>query len=119
MGRWSRIGGQGGSLWSGHASWHTSPGPWTSNCYCGMSIWLPRTVLKAQLQGRSRLSDSERTRLGEISHRLGRKALSEVATAALPDTIWHGIEDWSRANSTDHEHTDARADRQSTKTSRS
>jgi hypothetical protein len=25
--------------------------------------------------------------LGEIGHRLGRKALSEVATAALPDTI--------------------------------
>jgi hypothetical protein len=25
--------------------------------------------------------------LGEVSHRLGRKALSEVATAALPDTI--------------------------------
>jgi hypothetical protein len=25
--------------------------------------------------------------LGEIGHRLGRKALSEVATATLPDTI--------------------------------
>jgi putative transposase len=44
-------------------------------------------ILKAQLQGRLRLSDAERMTLGEIGHRLGRKALSEVATAALPDTI--------------------------------
>jgi putative transposase len=44
-------------------------------------------ILKAQLQGRLRLSDVERMTLGEIGHRLGRKALSEVATAALPDTI--------------------------------
>ena len=44
-------------------------------------------ILKAQLQGRLRLSDAERARLGEIGHRLGRKALSEVATAALPETI--------------------------------
>src|SRR5665811_324631 len=44
-------------------------------------------ILKAQLKGRLRLSDAERTKLGEIGHRLGRKALGEVATAALPDTI--------------------------------
>jgi putative transposase len=44
-------------------------------------------ILKAQFQGRLRLSDAECARLGEIGHRLGRKALSEVATAALPDTI--------------------------------
>jgi putative transposase len=44
-------------------------------------------ILKAQLQGRLLLSDAERARLGEIGHRLGRKALEEVATAALPDTI--------------------------------
>ena len=44
-------------------------------------------ILKAQLQGRLRLSDAERARLGEIGFRLGRKALSEVATAALPETI--------------------------------
>jgi hypothetical protein len=36
-------------------------------------------ILKAQLQGRLRLSDDERARLGEIGHRLGRKALSEAA----------------------------------------
>jgi putative transposase len=44
-------------------------------------------ILRAQLKGRLRLSDAERTRLGEIGHRLGHKALGEVATAALPDTI--------------------------------
>jgi hypothetical protein len=44
-------------------------------------------VLKAQLKGRLRLSDGERANLGEIGHRLGRKALGEVATVALPDTI--------------------------------
>jgi|ERR1700678_234346 putative transposase len=44
-------------------------------------------ILKAQMKGRLRLSDAERTKLGEIGHRLGRKALGEVATAALPDTI--------------------------------
>ena len=44
-------------------------------------------ILKAQLRGRLRLSDAERARLGEIGHRLGRKALGEVATAALPETI--------------------------------
>jgi putative transposase len=44
-------------------------------------------ILKAQLKGRLRLLDGERAKLGEIGHRLGRKALGEVATAALPDTI--------------------------------
>ena len=44
-------------------------------------------ILKAQAKGRLRLSDAERAKLGEIGHRLGRKALGEVATAALPDTI--------------------------------
>ena len=49
-------------------------------------------ILKAQLPGRLRLSDAERATLGEIGHRLGRKALSEVATAAAPDTILRGTE---------------------------
>ena len=44
-------------------------------------------ILKAQAKGRLMLSDAERAKLGEIAHRLGRKALGEVATAALPDTI--------------------------------
>jgi putative transposase len=44
-------------------------------------------ILRAQLKGRLRLLDAERATLGEIGHRLGRKALAEVANAALPDTI--------------------------------
>src|SRR5713226_7743204 len=44
-------------------------------------------LLKSQLKGRLKLSDVERTKLGEIGHRLGRKALGEVAATALPDTI--------------------------------
>src|SRR5450759_2412487 len=44
-------------------------------------------ILKAQLKERLRLSDAERAKLGEIGHRPGRKALGEVATTALPDTI--------------------------------
>ena len=48
---------------------------------------LLRRILRAQLKGRLRLSDAERATLGEIGHRLGRKALAEVANAALPDTI--------------------------------
>ena len=44
-------------------------------------------ILKAQLKGRLKLSDAERAWLGEIGHRLGRKALAEVATVARPDTI--------------------------------
>jgi len=44
-------------------------------------------ILKAQLNGRLRLSDAERGVLGEIGHRLGRKVLADVATVARPDTI--------------------------------
>jgi hypothetical protein len=44
-------------------------------------------ILSGQLKGRPKLSDAERAKLGEIGRRLGRKALGDVATAALPDTI--------------------------------
>lgn len=44
-------------------------------------------ILKGQLKGRLVLSDVERATLGEISHRLGRKALADVANFAKPDTI--------------------------------
>src|SRR6059058_5268440 len=44
-------------------------------------------ILKAQLKGRLKLSDTERATLGEIGHRLGRKVLAEVANVARPDTI--------------------------------
>ena len=44
-------------------------------------------ILKAQIKGRMRLSEGEKTTLAEIAHRLGRKALEEVASTAQPDTI--------------------------------
>src|SRR3981081_3257079 len=44
-------------------------------------------IIKVQLNGRLKLSDAERGVLGEIGHRLGRKALADVATIARPDTI--------------------------------
>jgi putative transposase len=44
-------------------------------------------IMKAQLNGRLRLSDAERCVLGEIGYRLGRKALADIATVARPDTI--------------------------------
>ena len=44
-------------------------------------------ILRGQLKGRLRFSNAERAKLGEIGRRLGRKALGEVANAALPDTI--------------------------------
>jgi putative transposase len=44
-------------------------------------------IMKAQLKGQLKLSDVERGALGEIGHRLGRKALVDVATVARPDTI--------------------------------
>jgi hypothetical protein len=56
-------------------------------------------ILKAQLKGRLRLSDSERAKLGEIGHRLGCETLGEVATAALPAPSWHGTEGSSLASS--------------------
>ena len=43
-------------------------------------------ILKAQIKGRLLLSEEEKATLAEIAHRLGRKALEEVA-AAKPDTI--------------------------------
>jgi len=44
-------------------------------------------ILKAQLKTRLRLTDADRRTLAEIAHRLGRKALEDVANAAKPDTI--------------------------------
>jgi hypothetical protein len=44
-------------------------------------------ILKAQLKRQLKLSDAERATLAEIGHRLGRKALAEVASVARPDTI--------------------------------
>ena len=44
-------------------------------------------ILRAKIKGRLQLSDGEKSTLAEIAHRLGRKALAEVALAAKPETI--------------------------------
>jgi putative transposase len=44
-------------------------------------------TLRARIKGRLLLSDSEKTTLAEIAHRLGRKALAEVAATAKPETL--------------------------------
>lgn len=44
-------------------------------------------ILRGQLTGRLCLSNTDRATLGEIGHRLGRKALADVANAAVPETI--------------------------------
>ena len=44
-------------------------------------------ILKAQLKTPLRLTDAERMTLAEIAHRLGHKALEDVANTAKPDTI--------------------------------
>jgi len=45
-------------------------------------------ILRAKIKGRLLLSDSEKTTLAEIGHRLGRKALADVAASAKPDTLY-------------------------------
>ena len=44
-------------------------------------------ILKAQIKTRLLLTDAEKAILAEIAHRLGRKALEEVANVMKPDTI--------------------------------
>src|ERR1035437_1277637 len=44
-------------------------------------------ILKAQIKGRLLLSEADKATLAEIAHRLGRKALEEVAATAKPGTI--------------------------------
>src|SRR5258707_8605335 len=44
-------------------------------------------ILRGQIKGRLLLSEGEKGTLAEIAHRLGRKALADVAAAAKPDTI--------------------------------
>ncbi len=44
-------------------------------------------ILKSQLKTRLQLTDAERIRLAEIAHRLGRKALEDVANVVKPDTL--------------------------------
>ena len=44
-------------------------------------------ILRAKMKRRLPFSDAERATLGGIGFRLGRRALSDVATAAQPETI--------------------------------
>ncbi|MEA2080687.1 MAG: helix-turn-helix domain-containing protein [Pseudomonadota bacterium] len=44
-------------------------------------------ILKVQLKTPLRLTDAERMTLAEIAHRLGRKALEDVANVVKPDTL--------------------------------
>jgi len=44
-------------------------------------------ILRAKIKNRLLLSDSEKATLAEIAHRLGRKALADVAATAKPDTL--------------------------------
>ena len=48
-------------------------------------------ILRHQIKGRVPLTNVERTTLAEMGHKLGKKALAEVATIAQPNTIlaWH------------------------------
>jgi hypothetical protein len=55
-------------------------------------------ILKAQLNGPPEAL-GRRAKLGEIGLRLCRKALGEIATAAVPTPSWHGTEGWSPASS--------------------
>jgi putative transposase len=67
-------------------------------------------VLKEHVGGRRlRLTDLQRRRLAATGHRLGRRALTEVATLVTPDTIlrWRGSS--SRGNGRPYD--DASADR--------
>jgi hypothetical protein len=48
-------------------------------------------LLRQQIRGRLRLSDSDRKTLAAMGKKLGKQALEEIATIAKPDTIlaWH------------------------------
>ncbi len=48
-------------------------------------------ILRAQLPGRLRLTDAQRSTLAEIGKRLGRSALGQVASIAKPEPSWVGI----------------------------
>ena len=54
-------------------------------------LFAEKRVLRSQIKGRLKLTDSERKTLAEIGKKLGRKALEEVANIVTPETIlaWH------------------------------
>ena len=58
---------------------------------CNLYLATENRILRNQIQGRLRLSDSERKSLAEIGMQLGKEPLAEVATVVKPETIlsWH------------------------------
>src|SRR5262245_53489139 len=58
-------------------------------------------ILRAQIKGRLLLSHAEKATLAEIAHRLGRKALDELAAIARPETLLAGTENSSLTSLTD------------------
>jgi len=48
-------------------------------------------ILRAKIKGRLQLSDGEKRTLAEIAHRLGRKALAEVAWPQSPTPFCDGF----------------------------
>ena len=54
---------------------------------CNEYLAAENRILKAQLKTPLRLTDAERMTLAEIAHRLGRKALEDVANVVKPDTL--------------------------------
>jgi hypothetical protein len=87
----ARCDGAKGDLWSGHAFLAYITGSvdrelLLRNEYLAAENRILRTKLNRRLQ----CSDAERPTLDEIGFRLGRRTLSEVATAAQPDAILAG-----------------------------
>src|SRR4029434_2870961 len=54
-------------------------------------LYAENCILRQQIHGRFQLLDGDRKQLAELGTKLGRKALTEIATIAKPDTIlaWH------------------------------
>ena len=65
-------------------------------------------ILKAQLKTWLRLTDAERITLAEIAHRLGRKALEDVANVVKPDTLMGWYRSRSPVSSMDPSHSELR-----------
>jgi hypothetical protein len=60
--------------------------PHSSHTRPVMGITSAPTILRDPIKGRVRLNDTERQTLAEISQKLGRKTLEDVAHVVRPDT---------------------------------
>jgi len=68
-------------------------------------------ILKAQLNGRLRLSYADRATLGEIGHRLGRRFSPRSQPSRSRTPSWPDTASWSPVNSMAQRLVKARADR--------